>query len=385
MPVPGAALPAWPEDLLPPPFVVDPGTDAPQTPGLLGLIAALVREPQPGRDLVVVLDGVGADLLAEHRGLTPVLRRLAGSTSRIRTVAPTTTATAMVSLLTGAPPLAHGVLGYTTRDPDRDEPLNQIQGGPAVVPEEWMPVPTLLEAHPRRAIQVGPAKHAGSHLSRVAFRGWEFRGHGRHDAVETTLAALRAVGPEGLVHLHVDQVDHTGHQHGVDSEAWRTALADADSLLGTLLRRAPAGTRVHVTADHGMVDTSPQHLVDLADHPRLQSLAAVVAGEARALALTAVDAPAAVARLSSGLQELLGERALVLTRDQVLRIGMLGPIGAAVPERVSGRIPDVLVLARGRWSVDDYSRRPARTRAMIGVHGSLTSAEAWVPLVRVDA
>ena len=92
-----------------------------------------------------------------------------------------------------------------------------------------------------------------------------------------------------------------------------------------------------------------------------------------------------MAQLRSGLQELLGERALVLTRDQVLRIGMLGPIGASVPERVSGRVPDVLVLARGRWSVDDYSRRPARTRAMIGVHGSLTSAEAWVPLVRVDA
>lgn len=381
---PGGAPQGWPEDLLPPPFFPAPGAEAPPAPGLLGVLAPLVTHPRPGRDLVVVLDGVGADLLEEHRALTPNLRRLAGSTTRIRTVAPTTTATAMVSLLTGEPPLAHGVLGYTARDPARGEVLNQIQGGPGVVPEEWMPLPTLLEAHPRRAIQVGPAKHAGSHLSRVAFRGWEFLGHGRHDAVDTTVKALRRAGADGLVHLHVDQVDHCGHQRGVDSEAWRSALSEADALLGALLRRAPAGTRVHVTADHGMLDTSPQHLVDLADHPRLQSLAAVVAGEARALALTAVDRPGAAAELTAGLQELLGERAHVLPRDQVLGTGMLGPMGAEIPERVSGRVPDALVLARGRWSVDDYSRRPARTRAMIGVHGSLTSAEAWVPLLRVE-
>src|SRR5699024_10868673 len=80
----------------------------------LAALAPLMPAPEPGRDVRVLLDGVGADLLAEPRALPPTLRRLEGETAWVRTVAPSTTATAMVSLHTGLPPLQHGVLGYLT-------------------------------------------------------------------------------------------------------------------------------------------------------------------------------------------------------------------------------------------------------------------------------
>lgn len=370
-----APVPSWPDDLLPPPFA---GGDR---PALLDVLRPLVEAPQPGRDLVVVLDGVGSDLLREHRSLTPTLRRLEADTARVRTVAPATTSSAIVSLHTGLPPLLHGVLGYLTFDPVTGQALNQITGAPGVDPARWMPEPTLVETGARRAVQVAPAKHAGSHLSGVAYRGWEFLGHGRDDRVEAVRTALHRAGADALVHLHVDDVDHAGHRHGVDSEPWRAALAEVDALVGTLLRRLPRGTRVHLTADHGMVDTSPALTVDLAEHPAVQRLVAEVTGEARALALHAVDG--AAAELAAGLRDLLGERALVLEGVEVLAGGLLAPVGTAVPDRVVGRLPDVLVLARGRWSVDDFSRRQDSARRMVGVHGSLTPAEAWVPLLRV--
>ncbi|GAA1486124.1 nucleotide pyrophosphatase/phosphodiesterase family protein [Brachybacterium fresconis] len=376
----GGELPAdWPQDLLPPPFAGG------ARPGQLDVIEPLLAAPEPGRDLVVVLDGVGSDLLIEHRSLTPTLRRLEGDTTRVRTVFPSTTATAMVSLHTGLPPLVHGVLGYLTADPDSGRAINQLTGDPAVDPRRWMPETTPVERGGRRAVQVAPAKHAGSHLSGVAYRGWEFLGHGRGDRVEAVRTALHRAGPDGLVHLHVDDVDHAGHRHGVDSDAWRTALAEVDALVGTLLRRLPRGTRIHLTADHGMVDTAPETTVDLADHPRLRRLVATAAGEPRALALQAVAGQGAAAELADGLGDLLGERALVLRRADALASALLGPAGIEVPSRVQGRLPDVLVLARGRWSIDDYSRRPASARALIGVHGSLTPAESWVPLLRVSA
>ncbi|MGO2310818.1 MAG: alkaline phosphatase family protein [Brachybacterium tyrofermentans] len=366
----------WPDDFLPAPFA------AGARPALLDVLAPLVSTPEPGADVVVLLDGVGSRLLSAHRALTPTLRRLDGQISRIRTVSPATTATAMVSLHTGLPPLVHGVLGYLTHDPVSGQPLNQISGDRSVDPRRWMPEPTLVEQGTRRAVQVAPSKHAGSHLSGVAYRGWEFLGHGRGDRVEAVRTALHRAGPDGLVHLHVDDVDHAGHHHGVDSDQWRTALAEVDALLGSLLRRLPRGTRLHVTADHGMVDTSPSTTVDLADHPTLQRLAVSVAGESRALALRAVDGDGAAEELASGLRDLLGGRALVLDRAQVLASGLLAPVGTEVSARVDGRLPDVLVLARDRWSVDDFSRRPASARAMIGVHGSLTKAESFVPLLR---
>lgn len=370
------ALPDWPEDLLAPPFA------AGERPGLLDVLAPLASAPEEGRDLVVLLDGVGADLLAEHRALTPTLRRLEGSVERIRTVTPSTTASAMVSLHTGLAPLEHGVLGYLGFDPVGRRAVNQLTGAPGLDPHAWMPLTTPVEAGTRRAVQVAPAKHARSHLSGVAYRGWEFLAQGRGDRVEAVRTALHRGGPDALVHLHVDDVDHAGHAHGIDSEPWRTALAEVDALIGTLLRRVPRGTRVHLTADHGMVDTSAAHTVDLAEEPAILSLVEEVTGEARALALHAVPGDGAAEELAERMRVLMGERALVLTRDQVLASGLLGPAATAIPAHVRGRIADVLVLARGRWGVDDFSRRPETARSMIGVHGSLTSAEAVVPLLR---
>ncbi|WME24160.1 alkaline phosphatase family protein [Brachybacterium sp. GU-2] len=370
------ALPDWPEDLLAPPFA------AGERPGLLDVLAPLASAPEEGRDLVVLLDGVGADLLTEHRALTPTLRRLEGSVERTRTVTPSTTASAMVSLHTGLAPLEHGVLGYLGFDPVGRRAVNQLTGAPGLDPHAWMPLTTPVEAGTRRAVQVAPAKHARSHLSGVAYRGWEFLAQGRGDRVEAVRTALHRGGPDALVHLHVDDVDHAGHVHGIDSEPWRTALAEVDALIGTLLRRVPRGTRVHLTADHGMVDTSAAHTVDLAEEPAILSLVEEVTGEARALALHAVPGDGAAAELAERMRVLMGERALVLTREQVLASGLLGPAATAIPEHVRGRIADVFVLARGRWGVDDFSRRPETARSMIGVHGSLTSGEAVVPLLR---
>lgn len=368
----------WPSDLLPPPFAGG------ARPGLLDVLRPLVQKPKPGRDLVVLIDGLGADLLRDHRSLTPTLRRLEAQTQRVRTVTPSTTSSAMVSLHTGAAPLEHGVLGYLTYDPQTGRSLNQISGEKGTDPRAWMPLPTLVGSGTRRAVQVGPSKHAGSHLSGAAYRGWEFRGHGRADRVDVVRAALRRAGGDGLVHLHVDDVDHAGHRYGVDSVQWRDALAEVDSLLGTLLRRLPKGTRIHLTADHGMVDTSPEHTTDLADHPQLLRLIHEVSGEARALALHAVPGEGAAEELAAELAALLGERALVLRREDVLASALLGPADAEVPDRVAGRIPDVLVLSRGRWSIDDFSRRPDSARKMVGVHGSLTAAESWVPLLHTE-
>src|SRR5699024_11762409 len=106
-------------------------------PGLLDALEPLMSAPEPGRDVLVLLDGVGADLLAEHRALTPTLRRLEGETARVRPVAPSTTATAMVSLHTGLPPLQPGVLGSLPPGREHGQPLNRLTGDPAAAPGRW--------------------------------------------------------------------------------------------------------------------------------------------------------------------------------------------------------------------------------------------------------
>jgi hypothetical protein len=367
------------DDLLDPPFADG------ARPGQLDILPPLLARAEGGRDLVVLVDGLGAELLEDHLSLVPTLRRLRGDLRTVRSVAPTTTATAMTSLVTGLAPLEHGVLGYLTLDPGSRRPVNQLKGAAGIDPRRWMPCPVPAESAARRALQVAPARHAASLLTGSAFRGWEFFAQAaRGDRAGAALAALRTGGEHALVHVHVDDVDHAGHGAGVDSDAWREALADADALIGTLLRRVPRGTRVHVTADHGMVDTSRERTLDLARHPDVIEHLETVAGEPRALVLFArrtEEAPALIA----ATREAVGEHAVVLGRGEILSSGLLGPASAAVPEHVRGRIGDAIVLARGGWVVDDSRRHPPGRRPEVGVHGSLTSTEALVPLLTVEA
>lgn len=373
----GAALASAP-DLLPAPFAEG------GRPGQLEIVPPLLASTDGGRDLVVLVDGLGSELLEEHLALTPTLRRLRDELRTVRTVSPSTTATAMTSLVTGLAPLEHGVLGYLTRDPRSGRAVNQLTGAAGIDPAQWMPCAVPAEHAVRRALQVAPAKHADSLLTRGAFRGWEFFAQAeRGDRAGAALAALRRGGEDALVHLHVDDVDHAGHRHGVDSDAWRDALAGADSLIGTLLRRAPAGTRVHVTADHGMVDTAPERTIDLARVAEVRRRLAMVAGEPRALMLFArrpEEAPA----LLEAVRDAVGEHGVVLSHEEMLGAGLLGPAASSIPAHLEGRLGDGIVLARGRWIVDDSRRHASSRRPEIGVHGSLTSAESLVPLLTVE-
>ncbi|EWS82878.1 alkaline phosphatase family protein [Brachybacterium phenoliresistens] len=369
-------------DLLAPPFA---GGAA---PGILGVVADLLPAGAAGpggRDLVVLADGLGRELLDEHLSLAPTLRRLAGQTRTLRTVTPATTATAMTSLLTGLPPIRHGVLGYTTIDPERGVAVNQLTGdAPHVDPVRWMPQATLGESSTRRAVHVGPLKHSGSHLSAVAFRGWDFVPHRRPDErVDAVRTALQRAGKGGVVHLHVDDVDHAGHRYGVDSDPWREAVSEVDALLATLLRRLPPRTRIHLTADHGMVDVDPRLRLDPTALPGVRDLVAVIAGESRAMWIGARGGEDGAAQLAELLREGLGERALVLSRAEVIAAGVLGPPGEEPAPHARGRMGDVLVLARGRTTLVDPGR-PAPRHPEIGVHGSLTARESLVPLLSVE-
>lgn len=370
----------WPADLLPPPWADG------ARPGIADLLRPLLppsgAEPVRGRDVVVLLDGVGADLLEEHRALTPTVRAMRSTTERMRTTFPATTATALTTLTVGASPLETGVLGYQVLDPAGGEPVQQLTGRAGIDPAVWMPLRNLGQTTDRRVVQVGLAHHQSSHLTRVAHRDWLFSGHRRgDDRVDAVRLAVHRAGTDGLVYVHVAEADHAGHVHGVDSEPWREALAEADRLLGILLRRLPRGTRLTVTADHGMVDASPERTVDISRHPRIMDLVQHVAGESRALMLAAREGEELAARL----RELLGEDAVVLERSALVGSGLFGPPDLTVPARTVERLPDVLVIPRSTVTVEDSSRRSVGAPRMVGVHGSLTPREAIVPVVRAEA
>lgn len=339
--------------------------------------------PEAPRVCVVMLDGVGARLLAERGGHAPFLRRELGDSLVLRAGYPSTTAASLTLFGTGEPPGTTGMLGYTVRNPADGALINLIswEGSP-VAPEDWQRTPTLVEqlgaAHDR-VVSIGLPRFADSGLTRAALRGPRFIGAttlaGRVDAA---CRELRTGGAE-LAYLYWGDIDTTGHHHGWRSGQWGDAMEAADAEIGRLARTLPRGTLLLITADHGMIDLGAHSRVDVATEPALAAEVEIVAGEPRAVHVHV--APGAAARVRQRWTERLGESAWVLDRAEAISHGLFG----AVAQRHAAAIGDVVVVTRGDRAVMDSRTQSAASLELIGVHGSLTPDELEVPLLRLVA
>jgi hypothetical protein len=334
----------------------------PGAPDVLGLRAEL-----EGVDRVAVLlvDGLGAyqwPVLFKE----PCPRTLTSGF-------PSTTPVSLVTLGTGVPPGAHGVLGFTSRMPD-GRILNHIRWQDDPEPERWQPVPTRFEtavAAGVAATQVTRAEFEGSGLTVSANRGASFRGGAHHEALAAEmLDALRA-GP-GLVYGYHPDLDKAGHDAGVLSPAWHAAAADVVRLVETLAGGLPPRAALLITADHGQLNVPRTARVPV-DATLAEGLVAV-AGEPRVRYLHVV--PGAAADVAQAWKSAFGSEAWVLTRDEAIDGGWFGP----VPPEHLGRIGDLVVVCLGRTvSLAEQWEPPALTR-MVAFHGSVTAAEMTVPL-----
>ena len=338
-----------------------------------------------GTVCVLLVDGLGDDLLADHAAAAPFLSSLRSGEGggRITAGFPATTAASLTSLGTGLPPGAHGVVGYELYLAELGGVLNCLHWDPRVDPHVFQPAPTVFELAGRaglEAVQVGPGRFAGSGLTEAALRG------GAYVAAETSgqrvaaaADALRGDGPR-LVYVYYGDLDTTGHVSGATSPAWRYQLQAVDLLAEQLASALPAGARLVVTADHGMLDVPLDARVDLAERPELDDGVAHVAGEPRAAYVHAV--PGAEDDVLATWREALGDRFWVRSRAEAVDAGWFGPV---VREAALARVGDVIAAARTATAVVDSRRMSPHLLRLVGLHGSLTPAELGVPLLVHDA
>jgi predicted AlkP superfamily pyrophosphatase or phosphodiesterase len=351
---------------------------------LLGALAGSAETLPPVRSAVLcVIDGLGAIQLRGHAGHA---RRLAGVMAKkdvLSSVFPSTTAAALTSLLTGADPGRHGLVGYRVRDPRRGVLINQLSGWEEAGADAsaWQAEPTLFEraaAQGRPAFAVGLPEYAHSGFSAATLRGADFRA-ARSAADRIALALSLADEHDGaLVYCYLPEVDKAGHKHGVASADWVAALEDLDAAMPSSV---PSGVGMLVTADHGMVDVPKTRHLIIDEHSPLQNGVAAIAGEPRMLHVYLDDAELTdevAARWRSGTEG----AADVLTREQAVQGGLFG---TGVTADAAERIGDLVVPARGMWALYDGAAEDQRAQGMVGQHGSLSPEELRVPLLRFGA
>ncbi|KQZ88583.1 nucleotide pyrophosphatase [Phycicoccus sp. Root563] len=334
------------------------------------------------RAVVVLVDGLGYELIRRRGGHAPFLRSLLPAAYRITAGFPSTTATSMGTFGTGLPPGSHGLLGYEVLVPGEDRLVNQLSWEDGPDPLTWQPQPTVFEQVERAGVSVtriGPGFFDGSGLTRAALRGGRFKAADTLESrVDASVAAVRA-SKRSLVYLYWGELDKVGHVHGCQSWEWGDELEAIDAELARLCRSVPSDTAVYVTADHGMVDAPHALRIDLAHDPELAAGVRHVGGEARALQLYCEDG--AAADVEQVWVERVRERAWIRSREEAIREGWFGPVSG---ENLA-RIGDVVVAMRDNFAIVDSRRARPELLALVGLHGSLTADESAIPLFHVPA
>jgi len=331
--------------------------------------------PPTRRACLLIVDGLGWELLRGHPAAAPFLSELARNSRPITAGFPSTTVTSLGSICTGRPPGQHGILGYQVAIPGENRLLNGLRWDARVDPLQWQPLPTVYEratAAGIAAVHVAQGSFRGTGLTVATMRGADFRPADSMGALAAQAATALRENDRAFVTVYHGDLDGTGHVFGVASDAWYNQLAHVDKLAEQLAGALPSGTSMYVTADHGMVDVSPEDKLDVDACPELRSGLALLGGEPRARHLYARRG--AAADVLAAWREVLGDRAWILPRDEAISEGWFGPVDAAM----TSRIGDVVVAAGGSLALVATQAEPRESR-LVGMHGSLTPAEQLVP------
>ena len=300
----------------------------------------LIGESPAARECIVLIDGMGSNAIAEYGSQLPIKDQMIFITT-LSSNFPSTTVTNLTSLGTGVHPGEHGMLGYTMRVPRSGVPgrlLNALRWDERVDPVTWQNVDTLFERGVR----------AGISVSHVAAKRYQDSGF--------TEAALRGAQYRG----------------GNSSTELITQAAITNELVTGLLERLPSGTRIWLTADHGMINRKDFTILGK-DNSLLENVT-LIGGEPRARHLYVRDGSDHDVFLQ--WQEFFGEAVLLYLKKDAITAGLFG---ALVTEDSFDRLGDVIAIPNGDLVLIEPDKEKQQL-AMVGHHGGLTPAELEIPL-----
>jgi hypothetical protein len=362
-------------------------------PGLLGGLDGPVE-----RVLFVYFDAFGWHDAEQHLD-HPLLRRARaeGVLERLTSQFPSTTTAHVTTIHSGLPVWEHGLYEWYVLDSG----LNRLIAALHFV------FAGTREPLPLEPLEVFPRGGFIDDLGAAGVRATVVQSHlFAHSPANRALASIATTVPSysvahglamagaalakpGYVFCYLDHFDglmhHVGPEHPIVRSAARATLDLIDRAMrdGTI----PAGTRVVLSADHGMAPIDPARTLNVNRiWPELDGLLErgadgrplAPAGSSRDLFLHAL--PDAVDEVVTGLGERLDGRAEVRPVADLVAAGAFGPrqSGALV-----ARLANVVVLPAAGESA--YWHDPPRFEEhLLGQHGGLSAREMEIPLLVLD-
>lgn len=331
--------------------------------------------------LLVILDGLGSEVLQRTLPENAYLRRHTAAT--VTSVFPPTTTAATTTLYSGLPPTEHGWLGWHLYFKEYASDVttflstgyytgHRMPGPPPAA--ALLPYETLFEKIRRARPSV--ALHALCGFPAFFERGADCT-H-RVSNFDQACASLRHICEtpgEAFALLYWPQPDEAMHAHGVDSPEARDQYVRLNAALERLAAQARDALLV-VVSDHGLTD-APETF-DLAGHPEVMDMLVMLPSMDRRASSFFIKSHR-MADFEAWFRKNLAEDFLWMPRAEALHTGLFGP-GAPHP-KLDDFIGDGIAIATGRRVIEcNLPGLPAHS-AMIGHHAGLTDEEMLVDVI----
>ncbi len=385
--------------------LVRPHTDAPDLLDLVKAVASLcgsnrIQKQQRGPKvqkliklvgpadhyIFVLIDGMGVNLLKLLNKRFFLRKSWCGT---LHTVFPSTTASVLTTIATGASPAEHGICGWWVYFPggnvtatilpyvDRYEPKISIAAR-GIRPADAFQIPSLLPTFSAHPITVVPHYLAGSIYSTYASGDTESYGYRNiEDGFRKVAAFVRKADGPTYTYLYFPQVDSLCHRRGWNSGRVRQVLLELDAGCRKLRSLLGSNARMIVTADHGFSNLFPEKQYDLfPDDPLLELLVCPPTGN-EATPVFHVR-KGCEHRFQEQFRERFGNAFLLLSRREVDELRLLGP--GPLSSRAKEHLGDFMAVSSEAAALcyfpDGEKRHQKRA-----FHSSLLPSEMRIPLI----
>ncbi len=362
--------------------------------------------------VLLIADGLGYDQLIslmDHNdipSLTSACRSPQAFFMPATSVYPSTTVTALTSAATAYAPAQHGMIGTNLYLRELGSVVNFIGFCPTIAPthtpyldtqlnpDTLIPVPNQYLRMEKAGIDVGIINlqyfkqtsisrftTADSQAGTSGFRGYLTPADGLSQ-LRQRLQENEGRG-KSFTFMYIPNLDSSAHRYGPLSTSYRAEIAALDFAMQRELLEPLKGRKdvvLLLTADHGQRPTSGEKTLWLNDHPTLtQMLFAPVTGESRSRFLHLKHGMEAAA--IDYIETNLTEQFTVITKQQAIASGLLGPANQPLGIECSDRLGDLILIPRYDWVCRQQLTSEERRSTLAGIHGGLSRAEMLIPFL----
>ena len=336
--------------------------------------------------VLIIIDGLGMKFLEEHGKKSYLYSHVKRS---LTSVFPSTTASALTTLMTGLSPLQHAMTGWNMYFRELGTVALPLPFKPRFCSESFanlkvniqdiLNFETAIQTENHNLMIVSPQPYINSAFSNYCYGNQHKKGYNNiNDFFDIIKNNIFNNKETSIIYSYMADFDETAHDFGINSAESIKLFEQIDQEFANLIEKTQnTDTLFIVTADHGLIDTAPEKILFLKDFPDIEDcLILPLCGEPRVP--YCYVRPAKLDKFVKAVNEQLGDFCYRYSQKEIINMKLYGT--GEINPKFYDRIGDQILIMKDNYVLFDkiYGEKKPE---IIGFHGGLSKDEMIVPLI----